>query len=79
MRGSIRQRSKGSWQIRYEGPPDATGTRKYLSETVRGTRKDVEACITRAVGCHRERRLCTQEQGESGRIHAAMVRHLLRH
>lgn len=45
MRGSIRQRSKGSWQIRYEGPPDATGTRKYLSETVRGTRKDVERVL----------------------------------
>jgi integrase len=45
MNGSIRQRSKGSWQIRHEGPADSTGKRKYLSETVRGNKKDAERAL----------------------------------
>ena len=45
MNGSIRQRSKGSWQIRYEGPADTTVKRKYLSETVRGNKKDAERVL----------------------------------
>ena len=45
MRGSIRQRSKGSWQLRYEGPPDSVGWRKQVSETVRGTRKEAERVL----------------------------------
>ena len=45
MRGSIRQRSIGSWQLRYEGPPDSTGRRKYLNETVQGTRKEAERLL----------------------------------
>jgi integrase len=45
MKGSVRQRSKGSYQIRYEAPPDGTGKRKYLSETVRGTKKDAERVL----------------------------------
>ena len=38
MNGSIRQRSKGTWQIRYEGLADTAGMRKYLSETIQGTK-----------------------------------------
>jgi integrase len=45
MKGSIRQRSKGSWQLRYEAPPDGTGKRKYLSETVKGNKKDAERVL----------------------------------
>ena len=45
MRGSIRQRSKGSWQLRYEGPPDSLGRRKQDSETMRGTRKEAERVL----------------------------------
>ena len=45
MNGSIRARSKGSWQIRYEGPSDTTGMRKYLSETVKGTKKEAERVL----------------------------------
>jgi integrase len=45
MKGSVRQRSKGSYQIRYEAPLDGTGKRKYLSETVRGTKKDAERVL----------------------------------
>ena len=40
MNGSIRQRSKGTWQLRYEAPPNGTGKRKYVSETVKGNKKD---------------------------------------
>lgn len=42
MNGSIRQRSKGTWQLRYEAPPDGTGRRRFLSETVKGNKKDAE-------------------------------------
>ena len=42
MRGNIKQRSKGSWRLRYDGPPDASGKRKQISETVRGTKKEAE-------------------------------------
>lgn len=40
--GSMRERSKGSWQIRYDGPPDAKGKVKKLSETFRGTKREAE-------------------------------------
>jgi len=44
MRGSIEQRSKGSWRMRYDAPtPD--GGRKQVSETIRGTRKDAERAL----------------------------------
>jgi hypothetical protein len=52
MQGSIRQRSKGTWQLRYEAPPDGCGKRKYLSETVKGTKKDAERALR---GCVRNR------------------------
>ena len=42
MNGSIRTRSTGTWQIRYEAPPDGSGKRKYLSKTIRGNKKDAE-------------------------------------
>ncbi|MDA1128989.1 MAG: hypothetical protein O2913_09855 [Chloroflexi bacterium] len=47
MNGSIRQRSnrqrsKGAWQLRYDAPPDGTGKRRYISETVKGNKKDAE-------------------------------------
>ena len=45
MRGSIRQRSKGTWQLRYEAAPDLQGHRGQMSETVRGTRKEAERAL----------------------------------
>jgi len=42
MNGSIRQRSKGTWQLRYDAPPDANGKRKQTNETVKGTKKEAE-------------------------------------
>ena len=26
MKGSIKQRSKGTWRLRYDGPPEASGS-----------------------------------------------------
>jgi len=43
--GSITQRSKGSWQIRFYGPPDANGRQKQVNETVHGLRKDAERAL----------------------------------
>ena len=43
MNGSLRQRSPGTWQIRYEAPPDGSGKRKYLSKTFKGNKKNAEA------------------------------------
>ena len=45
MNGSIRQRSKGTWKLRYEAPPDGTGRRRFLSETVKGNKKDAERAL----------------------------------
>lgn len=42
MRGSVQSRTKGSWRLRYDGPLDATGKRKQVTETVRGTKKFAE-------------------------------------
>ena len=45
MNGSIRQRYKGTWQLRYEGPEDATGKRSQVNETVQGTRKEADKVL----------------------------------
>jgi integrase len=48
MSGHIRQRSPGSWEIRYSlGTNPATGRRKIATATVRGTRKDAEKELRR--------------------------------
>jgi integrase len=54
--GSIIQRSKGSWQIRYYAPPDAQGKQKRLTETIRGRKSDAEAVL--------RERLSTIQRGE---------------
>ena len=48
--GSIRQRTKGSWQVRYDGPSDANGNTPKISETVRGSRRDAERALRERVG-----------------------------
>lgn len=45
MKGSIRQRSKGSWQLRYDITDPVTGDRKYKSETVQGTKREAERVL----------------------------------
>ena len=42
MKGRIRQRSPGSWQISYELGRDALGKRKTRSITVRGTKAEAQ-------------------------------------
>ena len=42
MKGSIRKRPSGSWELRYDGPDGVGGKRKQITETVRGTRKEAE-------------------------------------
>jgi integrase len=37
--GHIRQRSAGSWEVRYELPRDGTGARRTATETVKGPKK----------------------------------------
>lgn len=55
MRGSIEQRSPGSWRLRYDGPPNAAGKRKQVTETVKGTKKEAEKVM--------RERLATIESG----------------
>ena len=45
MKGSIRQRSKGTWQLRYDLLDAESGRRRYVSETVRGTKKEAERAL----------------------------------
>ena len=43
--GSIQERSKGSWRIRYWLTLDTDGKQKQATETVRGTRKEAESVL----------------------------------
>ena len=45
MKGSLTQRSKGSWALRYDGPANGNGHRKQVNETVRGSRKEAEKVL----------------------------------
>jgi integrase len=47
MRGSLRQRGEGTWQIRLTDHDPASGQRKWRSVTLRGTKKQAEAELTR--------------------------------
>lgn len=48
MRGHIRKRSKDSWTaVVYLGRDPETGKRRYLWKTVKGTKRDAEALLTR--------------------------------
>lgn len=44
MQGSIQKRGI-NWRIRYDGPPDATGKRRQVSETVKGAKKDADRVL----------------------------------
>ena len=46
-RGTVRKRSRGSWEIRWDGPRGEDGKRKQCSKTVRGTKKAAEAELNR--------------------------------
>ena len=44
MQGSVRQRARGVWEVRvYKGRHPATGTKLYVSRTVRGAKRDAQA------------------------------------
>ena len=45
MQGSLEKRSKGSWRLRYDGPPDENGRRMQVTETVRATRREAEGVL----------------------------------
>ena len=47
MRGHIRQRSPGSWEITYELPQDGSDKRRQRTQTVRGTKRDAQQELTR--------------------------------
>src|SRR5437764_13855191 len=64
MTGHIRQRSPGSFEIRYSlGADPATGRRRIATTTVRGTRKDAEKELRRLL-----RALDTGEHVDPNRI-----------
>lgn len=47
MRGLIQKRGSESWRIRAYVGRDANGSKRYVSKTVRGTRKDAERELSR--------------------------------
>jgi len=68
--GHIRQRSPGSFELRYSlGTDPATGKRKVATTTVRGTRKDAERELRRL--------LRTVDTGEHVHPNRLTVRHWL--
>ena len=48
--GSVRQRTKGSWEVRFWGPADADGQRQRIYESVRGSRRDAERVMRERLG-----------------------------
>lgn len=50
MRGNIRRRSEGTWTIQaYAGRDPATGHKRYVSRTVRGTKREAEAALANLI------------------------------
>jgi integrase len=50
MRGTIRQRSKGSWTIQvYAGKDPVTGKKMRVARTVRGTKKQAELALAKLI------------------------------
>ena len=47
MRGNILRRGKSSWRIKFDLGYGEDGKRRYHQESVRGTRKDAEAALTK--------------------------------
>jgi hypothetical protein len=48
MAGSIREKSSGTWEIRFEiGPDPANGRRRQLTRVVHGTQKQAHAALRR--------------------------------
>lgn len=45
MRGSLRQRSPGSWSLRYDAGRRKDGHRRQVRETIHGTRRDAERVL----------------------------------
>ena len=43
--GTVNQRYKGSWELKWYGPADQNGNQKRISETVRGTKKEAEKIL----------------------------------
>lgn len=50
MRGNIRRRAKDTWTLQvYNGKDAATGKKRYVSRTFRGSKKDAEAALANLV------------------------------
>lgn len=50
MRGTIRQRAKGSWTIQvYTGRDPVTGKKTHTTRTVRGTKKEAELALAKLI------------------------------
>ena len=47
MRGSIRKRGNNSWRLTFDQERDHTGKRRQKTLTVRGTKKEAEAELSR--------------------------------
>ena len=43
--GTVKQRHKGSWEVRYYSPADQNGKQKRISETIKGTKKEAEKLL----------------------------------
>jgi integrase len=50
MSGSLRQRSPGSWELKFEAAANAAGERKTVFRTVRGTKREAQARLVELLG-----------------------------
>ena len=49
MRGTLKQRSKGSWTLTFDAGRDQRGKRRRQTVTVRGTKRQAEARLAELV------------------------------
>ena len=58
MKGHIYKRTKGSWTIVYDLPMDMiTGKRQQKSQTVKGTKRDVERTLREIISSTEQGRM----------------------
>lgn len=45
MKGTVKARGKNTWRLRYDGPAQADGTRRQVTETIHGSKEDADAVL----------------------------------
>ena len=77
--GSIRERMKGVWQIRYDGAPDVDGNTNKVAETIRGSKRDAERILRERLGTVDSGSYVTKQKRDRRRIPGQVAQDLRQH